>query len=1391
MKRILGLDLGTASIGWALVNEAESENETSSIEKLGVRIIQYDNFNKVDKTGKVSESKNPVEDFKIGKGLSPNAKRTQQRGARRNLQRFKLRRKYLLNILIENKFIDKNTPLTEVGEHSTHQLLQLRAKAANSKVKKEEFARVLLAINKKRGYKSSRKAKNEEEGNLIDGMAVAKELYDNSLTPGQYVHQLISNGKKYIPDFYQSDLQNEFDLIWNYQKQYYSDILSSDLYKNLQGKNKTQTWAICQKPFNIVGVKLDGKAKEQKAKKYELRALAINNKIELEHLAIVLQEINNNLNKSSGYLGAISDRSKILYFDNLTVGQYLYQQIQSNPHKSLKNQVFYRQDYLDEFEKIWETQKKYHPELTDELKSQIRDVVIFYQHKLKSQKGLISLCELESFRVEIPDSKKTKLVGPRVIPKSSPLFQESKIWQNINILVFTNKKTKENKTLSIEDKNALFHELNIRGNFSKKEIFNYLELKEKDWEVNLKEGIEGNRTFASLYNVYQRIAEEEGYGFDWNKKSAIEILEELQSIFPQIGINKDILDFNSNKDLDSQLCYQLWHILYSAEDDVKSISKKDQNVYGKSNVNLQKKLHQKFGFKPKYAKMLCNISLQQDYGNLSAKALKKITPHLKDGHEYSKAAALAGYNHSNSKSKKELEKRILKPKLDILKKNSLRNPVVEKILNQMVNVVNQIIDVYGKPDEVRIELSRDLKNSAKQRSEMTTYIIKAKKRHDDIRKILQQKFGLKNPTRNDLIKYKLYEELASNGYKTLYTNKYIEPKTLFTKEIDIEHIIPKARLFDDSFSNKTLAFRKPNQEKGNMTAIDYMEEFQQANLDNYKSTIETLFKNGDISKAKLGKLLMKQKDIPEDFIERDLRNSQYIAKKAKELLEEVVRTVNTTTGKITNELRRDWDLINVMKELNLPKYQALGLTKMEERKNGVKIEKIIDWTKRNDHRHHAMDALTVAFTTYNHIQYLNNLNAASNKDSKFYSLKNKITKFYESKNGNSKRKFIPPIENFRTEAKSHIESILISFKAKNKVVTRNTNKTKVKGSKTFNKKTQLTPRGQLHKETIYGKINRPVIKEEKVSSKFDLEKISHVCNPNFKEALLTRLKINNDNPKKAFTGKNAIAKNPIILKNGTAIPEKVKTQYFEEIYTIRKPITYDLKVEKVIDKRIQKILKSRLLEFDNNAKLAFSNLDDNPIFLDKKNEITIKNVTITGVSSVEALHHKKDHLGKTILSENNQPIPSDFVSTGNNHHVAIYRDSDGNLHEKVVSFFEAVARKNVDLPIIDKRFNHELGWQFLFTMKQNEMFIFRSEDFNPNENDLIDTKNNKKISQHLFRVQKFTNRDYFFRHHLETNVDNIKATKDKLWKRVGLNGINNILKVRINHLGQIVQVGEY
>ncbi|TWP22826.1 type II CRISPR RNA-guided endonuclease Cas9 [Apibacter muscae] len=1405
MKHILGLDLGTTSIGWALIKEAEDANEKSSIVKVGVRVNPLT----------VDEQTN----FEKGKPITTNAVRAQARSARRNLQRYKLRRENLIQLLIENHFIDSSTILAENGKNTTFQICELRAKAAQEVLSLTDFARVLLAINKKRGYKSSRKVNTTEDGQLIDGMEIAKKLYEDHLTPGQYVYQNSLHKNFSIPEFYRSDLENEFLRVWEFQKQFYSDILTDELKENIKDKNKSQTWAILKEPLQLVGIKRDKKGKELRLENYQWRNEALVQQLNLETLAIVLQEINGQIAGSSGYLGAISDRSKELYFNKQTVGQYLYSQLQKNKHARLRGQVFYRQDYLDEFEKIWEVQAQQHQELTSELKEKIRDVIIFYQRKLKSKKNLISLCEFEQREIKDKNGK-ARTVGLRVAPKSSPLFQEVKIWQQLHNVKIKHKKTGEELDLCQEDKNLLFEELNLKGCMSAEQVLNILG-KGKEYKLNYKV-LEGNLTNEQLYNKYLDILDLSGYDLRKNfkvstgkeevnlkdiKLDAHEIKNTVQAIFEDLGINTEILNFHSEwegEQFQKQPAYQLWHLLYSYnEDDIPPEIKKESRT-GMEYLYVQ--LHKKFGFTLEQAKRLGTVVFKDDYGSLSTKALKKISVYIKEN-DYAQACALAGYRHSkNSLTQEELAHRKLKDRLENLPKNSLRNPVVEKILNQMVNVVNTLLDSENdrleaqgqernfKLDEIRIELARELKKNAKEREELSKQVESAHKYHQKIIEILQQApFHIKNPSRNDIIRYKLYQELKINGYKDLYTNQYIEPQHLFSNLYDIDHILPKALLFDDSFSNKTLSPKKINRDKSASTAYDYILNHQgPQGLEDFIARVENLYKakEGGITEAKYKKLLKKATEIGDGFIERDLRDTQYIAKKAKDLLFQITPTVVSTTGSVTQKLREDWGLLNVMKELNLPKYRQAGLTEIIDNKKG---EQIIDWTKRNDHRHHAMDALTVAFTKPSHIQYLNYKNARSNENHPFHpiitAIEDKELIKVKSKSGKNKSLFKEPLPNFRQQAREHLETVLISHKNKNKVVTKNKNK--IAG----NSKIQdtLTPRGQMHKETIYGKIKQYVYKEYKINASFDEPTILKICNSLHRNLLLKRLKENNNDPKKAFTGKNSLRKNPIYLddEKKETLPDKVKLREIVERFTIRKNVDPDLNIDKVLDEGIKRILKQRLLDYGNNPKVAFSNLDENPIWLNKKKNKALRRVTIFGVINAEPLHTKKDHLGKEILNEKGHPIPVDYISTGNNHHVAIYRDEKGNLQEKVVSFMEAVERKNQNLPVIDKTYQQNLGWTFLFTLKQNEMFVFPSEDFHPAEINLLDKKNYQLISKHLFRVQKIATKDYFFRHHLETNVETHAKTKDLTWKRVRLSEIENIVKVRINHLGEIVQIGEY
>ena len=1373
MKKVLGLDLGTASVGWAVVSVSENGSEKASILGCGSRVVPI--------------SSDEKSNFEKGKAITTNADRRLKRSLRRNLQRRKLRRDSLRALLLEQGWIADDTVLSEEGKESTFSTLQLRAKAASEQISLQDLAKVLLSISKKRGYKSSRKTETLEDGRLIDGMDVARTLQKENLTPAEFA--LRSATSETIPriDFYRSDLEAEFSRIWDYQKAFYPDILTEDFKKQLARQGKNGTSRLFFAKYGITPSDLRGQDRRKIALTWRVSALTA--RLEMETLAYVISDLRGEISTSSGYLGEISDRSKELYFSGETVGQYLVRMLQTTPGFSVKGKVFYRQDYRDEFNRIWDTQQKFHPELTDALKRQISERILFYQRPLRSQKNHISFCEFEShaIKVVVDGKEKIKLTGSRVAPRSSFLFQEFKVWQILTNLQVIDRAEESKRGLSDDEMTTLHDELSIRNKMKQAEALRSLGLNPRRFELNYKE-LPGNDTMSTFYQKYLEIVALSGHGeYDLSKMTCRQASGVIREVLTHLGCRQDIFSVSTDlpkDDYERQPLFKLWHLLYSYEGD-----------NSKTGIeSLLNKISALTNLDREYASVLASISFKDDYASLSHKAIKKILPFMKLGHRYDEACAMAGYNHAGSMTADERERKELCDKIDLLPMGSLRNPVVEKIINQMVNVINAVADEYGKPDEIHIELARELKKSAKEREQADADIQANNRRNEAIIKILQSDFHLQYVRKADIVRYRLYDELKENGYKTLYSGQYIPASALFSKDIDIEHIIPQALMFDDSFANKTLEFKDINIEKGRRTANDYVKtKWGESYYADYRLRIDDLMNRGVISKKKRNYLIMTEGEIPSGFVDRDLRNSQYIARKAKELLEGYVRTVVSTTGAVTQTLREQWQLVDVMKEINFDKYDKAGKTFVQTDPDGKRIKRINEWTKRNDHRHHAMDALTIAFTKESYIQYLNNLHARSDKSSSIYAIEQKELKRDER----GKLRFVPPmpLDLFRKEAKRQLEDVLVSIKSKTKVMTRNTNKTKKKGNET-NKKIQLTPRGQLHNETIYGKIQRYVTNEVKVGSAFDESMIQKVAKKNYREALMKRLMQHGGDPQKAFTGKNAINKTPLWIDalHTQKVPEKVKVIEFEDLYPIRKPVGPDLKVEKVIDHGIRKILENRLNEFNGNAREAFSNLEENPIWLNKGKGISIKRVTIQGVKNAIPLHEKKDHHGKPILTPEGKAIPVDYVQTSGNHHLALYRDADGNLQDVVVSFFEATVRKANGQPVIDRDYKSSEGWQFILSLKQNEYIVFPNPEtgFNPKEIDLTDPKNYATISKNMYRVQKFSKasgRDYWFRHHLETTVQDDNALLGTTFKRISSLGVlNDIVKVRVNHIGQIVAI---
>ncbi|MBQ8455968.1 MAG: type II CRISPR RNA-guided endonuclease Cas9, partial [Bacteroidaceae bacterium] len=365
----------------------------------------------------------------------------------------------------------------------------------------------------------------------------------------------------------------------SFQQTFHSDVLTDDFYQQLQNKSKTQTTKIFLAKYGIYTA--ENKGADRRLQQYRWREEALKRQLTREELAYVIADINGAITGSSGYLGEISDRSKELFFNQQTIGQYILQHLDADPHYSLKKQTFYRQDYLDEFDRIWETQARFHHELTPELRKTVRDCIIFYLRPLKSKKAMLDICTFERRQIEVTEEEKTrkKTIGLKVCPKSSPLFQEFKVWQILNNLQVEYEDTsldlfattEKRRFLDLEEKKLLARELTYKEKLSKREVLTLLFGKAaKKYDLNYKE-IEGNRTLTILYRAFLDIVSRSGHNeYDINKLHAQELEEVVGQVFSTLGINSEILHFDSELEghaFDRQPLYRLWHLLYSYEGD--------------------------------------------------------------------------------------------------------------------------------------------------------------------------------------------------------------------------------------------------------------------------------------------------------------------------------------------------------------------------------------------------------------------------------------------------------------------------------------------------------------------------------------------------------------------------------------------------------------------------------------------------------------------------------------------------------------------------------------------------------------------------------------------------------------------------------------------------------
>ncbi|MDP3887299.1 type II CRISPR RNA-guided endonuclease Cas9 [Hydrogenophaga sp.] len=367
------------------------------------------------------------------------------------------------------------------------------------------------------------------------------------------------------------------------------------------------------------------------------------------------------------------------------------------------------------------------------------------------------------------------------------------------------------------------------------------------------------------------------------------------------------------------------------------------------------------------AEAIATAALPEGYGSLSAKALERILPELRRNVvTYDKAVLAAGFEHHSHISHAATGE--IFPELpyygEYLQRHvgfgsgnstdtpekrfgKIANPTVHIGLNQVRVVVNALINRYGHPSEVIVEVARDLKQSQEQRKEDNERQAKNQRRNERLRGEVAAVLQI-SPERvrhADIQKLILWEELSFDpaDRRCPYSGVQISAQMVLGDQVEIEHILPFSQTLDDSLNNKTVAMRQANRIKGNRTPWDARVDFEAqgwsctAMLDR----AEQMPKNKRYRFGEDGYQRWLRED--KDFLARALNDTRYLSRVAREYLSLICpQATRVIPGQMTAMLRAKFGLNDI-----------LGL-------NGEK--------NRNDHRHHAVDACVIAVTDQGMLQ---------------------------------------------------------------------------------------------------------------------------------------------------------------------------------------------------------------------------------------------------------------------------------------------------------------------------------------------------------------------------------------------------------------------------------------
>jgi CRISPR-associated endonuclease Csn1 len=761
MKKILGLDLGTNSIGWALI-EQDFDNKQGEILGMGSRIIPM--------------SQDIKDEFGKGNSISQTADRTNFRGIRRIRERYLLRRERLhrvLNVLgflpkhfankIDfdkrfGKFIDETEPklvydnkkfifkksfeemLADFKQHQPQILKNrkgeeklipydwtiyyLRKKALTKKIESEELAWLILNFNQKRGYYQLRGEEEEENPN--------KSVEYHSLKIVDVIADDSQKGKTDI--WYSLILENG----WIYRR-------SSKIPLN-DWKDKVRDFIVTTDLNDDGSIKTDKEGNEKRS----FRAPSE------DDWTLLKKKTEQEIGRSEK-----------------TVGTYIYDALLQDSKQKIKGKLvrtIERKFYKEELKTILNAQKTFHPQLNDEglyidcirelyknneahqttlskkdIVHLLIDDLIFYQRPLRSQKSSISNCTLE-FRKYKDENGIERTDYLKAIPKSNPLYQEFRLWQWIYNLSIYIKDDDMNVTAdffnSIVDYENVFDFLNNRKEIKQDILIKFL-LEQK--------GYKGKQLSAEISKYRWNFVADKIYPCN---ETSTQIRSRLAKV-EDIGD-----DFLTN-----EIEQKLWHIIYSVTDKI-DYEKALKTFAEKNNLDTNSFVENFKKFPP----------FKSEYGSFSEKAIKKLLPLIRLGKHWNwdaietktqekiqkiitgefdedikdrvrvKAIHLTDENHfqglqlwlaqyivyGRHSESTNLDKwntvNDLETYLKEFKQHSLRNPIVEQVITETLRVVKDIWAKYGNGakdffSEIHVELGREMKNTADDRKQITEKVI--------------------------------------------------------------------------------------------------------------------------------------------------------------------------------------------------------------------------------------------------------------------------------------------------------------------------------------------------------------------------------------------------------------------------------------------------------------------------------------------------------------------------------------------------------------------------------------------------------------------------------------------------------------------------------------------